>query len=79
MCGNSIYKTYQFFHLVLKKGNSHLKEKSSYKSSKEILENYRPVGLLPTYGKIFEHLMLNDVFEFSIENNLIPFNQLVLN
>ena len=41
------------------------------KSDKQILENYRPVSLLPICGKVFERLMYNSLFEYFIQNNLI--------
>ena len=37
-----------------------------------MLQNYRPVSLLPICGKILERLMFNEMFEFFIENKLIP-------
>ena len=41
------------------------------KSDKQILENYRPVSLLPICGKVFERLMYNSLFEYFIQNDLI--------
>ena len=37
---------------------------------KQNLINYRPVSLLPIRGKIFERLIFNEMFMFSLENNL---------
>ena len=45
------------------------------KGDKQILKNYRPVSLLPTYGKIFERLIFNELFNFLLENILISPNQ----
>ena len=42
---------------------------------KHKFENYRPVSHLPIFGKIFEHLMYNEIYSFSIENYLISLNQ----
>ena len=41
------------------------------KSDKQILENYRPVSLLPICGKVFERLIDNSLFEYFIQNDLI--------
>ena len=41
------------------------------KSNKQILENYRPVSLLPICGKVFERLIYNSLFEYFIQNDLI--------
>ena len=41
------------------------------KSDKQILENYRPVSLLPICGKVFERLIYNSLFEYFIQNDLI--------
>ena len=32
------------------------------KSNKQNIKNYRPVYLLPIYGKIFERLIFNEIF-----------------
>ena len=40
-----------------------------------MLQNYRPVSLLPICGKILERLMFNEMFEFFIENKLISSSQ----
>ena len=45
------------------------------KGDKQILKNYRPISLLPVCGKIFEKLILNEMFKFFIENDLILLNQ----
>ena len=37
--------------------------------------NYRPVSLLPMFGKIFERLIFNPVFEFFEESKLLSPNQ----
>ena len=44
-------------------------------SDKQILKNYRLVSLLPTCGKIFEHLLYNRLYEYFIENELISLKQ----
>ena len=45
------------------------------KSDKRVLNNYRPVSLLPICGKVFERLIYNSLFEYFIENDLISPNQ----
>ena len=45
------------------------------KGDKQTLKNYRPVSLLPICGKIIERLMLNEIFKFFIEKELILSNQ----
>ena len=45
------------------------------KGDKQVVENYRPVSLLPIFGKILERLIFNSLFEFLHENNLLNENQ----
>ena len=42
---------------------------------KQKLKDYRPASLLPICGKVLERLMFNEIFNFSIENDLISSNQ----
>ena len=46
------------------------------KDDKQCLKDYRPIYLLPISGKVFEKLILNEMFKFFIENELISPNQL---
>ena len=39
------------------------------------INNYRLVSLLPIYGKIFERLILNSLFEYLEEHNLLSAHQ----
>ena len=41
------------------------------RDDKQNVKNYRPVSLLPIFGKIFEHLIYSEVYSFFIENDLI--------
>ena len=41
------------------------------KGDKQLIENYRPVSLLPICGKVFERLIFNSLFNYFIENNLL--------
>ena len=45
------------------------------KSSKKIVNNYRPVSHLPIYSKIFEKLIFDSIYEFINKNNLLNNNQ----
>ena len=45
------------------------------KGDKKIVDNYRPVSLLPILGKIFERVFFNSFFEYLEENNLLCPNQ----
>ena len=41
------------------------------KNSKQLVNNYRPVSLLPICSKIFEKIIFNSIFNFMIQNNLL--------
>ena len=41
------------------------------KSSKQLVNNYRPVSLLPICSKIFEKVIFDSIFNFMIQNNLL--------
>ena len=38
------------------------------------VKNYRPVSLLPIFGKIFERLIYNEMYSFFMKNGLISPN-----
>ena len=38
-------------------------------NDKQIINNYRPVSLLPVLGKIFEKLLFRSLFEYLDEHN----------
>ena len=42
---------------------------------KQNLKNYRPVSLLPIFGKVFERFIYKEMYSFFIENDLISSNQ----
>ena len=44
------------------------------KTKKQLIENYRPILLLPVFGKILEQLIHNKMFEYVSENELISHN-----
>ena len=41
------------------------------KSSKQLVNNYRPVSLLPICSKNFEKVIFDSIFNFMIQNNLL--------
>ena len=45
------------------------------KGDKQLIENYRPVSLLPICGHAFERLIFNGFFNYFIENNLLSQHQ----
>ena len=40
------------------------------KGDKQVVDNYRPVSLLPVFGKILERIIFSSLFEFLHENTL---------
>ena len=45
------------------------------KGDKQLINNYRPISLLPICGKIFEKIVFNQLYSFFTANNLITKNQ----
>ena len=45
------------------------------KGDEQVSRNYWPVSLPPVRGKIFEHLIYHNLFQFLIKNGLISSNQ----
>ena len=41
------------------------------KGDKQIINNYRPVSLLPTCEKIFERIIFNSLYKYLDENKLL--------
>ena len=81
ICGPSICKPLEIiFKSCLERGVFPLEWKKAnivpdHKNDNQSLENYRPISLLPIYGKIFERLLYNEMFDFFITNHLISTNQ----
>ena len=70
-----IYKNYinsGIFPNIWKKSNVALVHK---KGDKQVVDNYRLVSLLPTFGKILKRFIFNSLFEFLHKNNLLNENQ----
>ena len=45
------------------------------KGDKQLIKNYRPISLLPIYGKILEKIIFNSPYAYLHTNNLINKNQ----
>ena len=45
------------------------------KGDKQVVNNYKPVSLLPVCGKILERLVFNSIFDFLHNNSLLSANQ----
>ena len=45
------------------------------KNSKQIVDNYRPISLLPIFSKIFEKIIFQKLYHHLVTNNLITTNQ----
>ena len=45
------------------------------KNDKQLVNNYRPISLLPIFGKIFEKIIFNRISDFLLEKNLLNPNQ----
>ena len=45
------------------------------KGDKQSIVNYRPISLLPIYGKIFEKIIFNNLYSYFNVNNLLTINQ----
>ena len=41
------------------------------KNDKQLVKNYRPISLLPIWGKMFERFLYNSLFDFLNQNDLI--------
>ena len=45
------------------------------KKSRQLVENYRPISLLPICGKVFEKVMFDEMYRFLDSNSLLSKNQ----
>ena len=45
------------------------------KNDKQLINNYRPISLLPICGKVFEKIIFNRLHSFLTDNNLITKHQ----
>ena len=82
ICGDPISKPLELtFKSCIESGKFFIEWKKANvvpvhkKNSKQLIENYRPIALLPICGKILERLIYDKMFEFFSENELISHNQ----
>ena len=82
ICGGSILKPLELiFKSCIESGNFRIEWKKANvvpvhkKNNKHLIENYRPILLLPVCGKILERIICNKMFEFFSENELISQDQ----
>ena len=45
------------------------------KNDKQLVENYRPISLLPIFGKSFEKIIFNKIYHFLLEDRPLNPNQ----
>ena len=45
------------------------------KSDKQLVKNYRSISFLPIFGKIFEKIKFNKIYNFLLEERLLNPNQ----
>ena len=45
------------------------------KNDKQLVTNYRPISLLPIFGKIFEKILFDKIYKFLLEEDLLNANQ----
>ena len=43
------------------------------KESKNLIENYRPISLLPVFSKVFERIIFKSLFNYFLENKLFTY------
>ncbi len=60
------------FPKIWKKGNIVPIHK---KSSKQLIKNYRPISLLPVFGKMFEKVIYSSIYEYLEKNGLLSAKQ----
>ena len=41
------------------------------KNDKQLLNNYWPISLLPSFGKIFEKIIFNRIYDFLLKQKLL--------
>ena len=44
-------------------------------NDKQLLNNYRPISILPIFGKIFDKIVFNKIYNFLLEEKLLNPNQ----
>ena len=51
------------------------KKAAHKKEDKNLINNYRPISLLPVFGKIFERVTYNSLFNYFLSNKLFTPSQ----
>ena len=59
------------YHDIWKKSNISVRKKND----KQLVKNYRPISLLPIFGKLFEKIIFNRIYNFLLQEELINPNQ----
>ena len=82
ICDSALVKPLSIiFHNCIKSGSFPYTWKKSNvipvhkKNDKQLINNYRPVSLLPIFGKIFERIIFNNIYKYLDEHNLLNPNQ----
>ena len=82
LCGNSIcLPLHIIFNNIIDKGVFPNTWKMANvtpvhkKNSKQVVNNYRPISLLPIFSKIFEKIIFQKFYNHLVTNNLITTNQ----
>ena len=82
ICGISLCKPLEIiFHKCINQGifPSYWKKANVVpihkKNEKFLVNNYRPISLLPIFSKIFERLMFNSFYNYLIKHDLLSHNQ----
>ena len=82
ICDNTLIKplTILFKHCIQSSRYPDIWKKSNIipvhkKNDKGLVNNYRPISLLPIFGKIFEKIIFNKIYNFLSEEKLLNPNQ----
>ena len=82
LCDSSIVKPLSIiFHNCINKGHFPLVWKKGNitpiykKNEKNLIENYRPISILPICGKLLERIIFNALYNFLENNNVLNVNQ----
>ena len=82
ICDSALVKPSSIiFHNCIKSGSFPYTWKKSNvipvhkKNDKQLINNYRPVSLIPIFGKISERIIFNNIYKYLDEHNLLNPNQ----
>ena len=81
-CGNSLVAPLKsIFDTILRTGKFPNQWKRANvtpvlkKDNKQLIKNYRPISLLPIFGKVFEKIIFINLYNYLVRNHLITNNQ----